>query len=633
MDKYPIALKKSLAVSTLSLAITALGSSPAHAYSFDIGEVDGSINSTISVGASWRLAKPMKGTLPIVEGGSLMASNYDNGNLNFKRGETFSRIFKGIHDLELRYKNFGAFFRGRYWYDAELKDRQDQRRYRIPDEALDDSGAGAELLDAFVWANFDLPIGEEGMPANLRYGRQVISWGESTFIQNSINTINPVDVSAFHKPGAQIKEALLPVEMIFGSIGLTDELSFEAFYQIKWDHTRVDSCHTYFALIDYLPPGCNSLNASFGTLSHEQVQANVAIPLIPGLPLPISTNLEKKAVYKPSDSGQFGLAFRYYAESLNDTEFGLYFINYHARRPLVGAYGADPAVAASTAPNGYLNLGTGYFVEYVEDIRLYGFSFNTTLGDTAVSGELSFRPNQHIQKSFAPVIWAAIDPLSPLLQSFNVLPPDVRLGDFSAYESVSTGERFDPGKRFPVLQGQMTLIQFFDQVLGGERLTLIGEAGFVKVNGAPKNHIYPLFGPTGGDLPVPASSYNTTQSAALGGATVSVCGFVVPAEACSTNGTGDGFSWGYRLLAIFEYGDVFNGIKLTPSLFYTHDVNGSTPFPVANFEEDVKSLGLSLKADYLNTYEVTISYTNFFDGDLHLYRDRDYASLSMSYNF
>jgi len=562
-----------------------------------------------------------------------MASNYDNGNLNFKRGETFSRIFKGIHDLELRYKNFGAFFRGRYWYDAELKDRQDQRRYRIPDEALDDSGAGAELLDAFVWANFDLPIGEEGMPANLRYGRQVISWGESTFIQNSINTINPVDVSAFHKPGAQIKEALLPVEMIFGSIGLTDEISFEAFYQIKWDHTRVDSCHTYFALIDYLPPGCNSLNASFGTLSHEQVQANVAIPLIPGLPLPISTNLEKKAVYKPSDSGQFGLAFRYYAESLNDTEFGLYFINYHARRPLVGAYGADPAVAASTAPNGYLNLGTGYFVEYVEDIRLYGFSFNTTLGDTAVSGELSFRPNQHIQKSFAPVIWAAIDPLSPLLQSFNVLPPDVRLGDFSAYESVSTGERFDPGKRFPVLQGQMTLIQFFDQVLGGERLTLIGEAGFVKVNGAPKNHIYPLFGPTGGDLPVPASSYNTTQSAALGGATVSVCGFVVPAEACSTNGTGDGFSWGYRLLAIFEYGDVFNGIKLTPSLFYTHDVNGSTPFPVANFEEDVKSLGLSLKADYLNTYEVTISYTNFFDGDLHLYRDRDYASLSMSYNF
>ena len=45
-----------------------------------------------------------------------------------------------------------------------------------------------ELLDAYVWWNFD--AGE--MPGQLRVGDQVLSWGESTFIQNSINTINMI---------------------------------------------------------------------------------------------------------------------------------------------------------------------------------------------------------------------------------------------------------------------------------------------------------------------------------------------------------------------------------------------------------------------------------------------------------
>ena len=63
---------------------------------------------------------------------------------------------------------------------------------------------------------------------------------------------------------------------------------------------------------------------------------------------------------KPEDSGQWGLALRYLAEDLNDTEFGLYVANYHSRLPLVGArtapiegieagLAAAGAVAASTS--------------------------------------------------------------------------------------------------------------------------------------------------------------------------------------------------------------------------------------------------------------------------------------------
>lgn len=40
---------------------------------------------------------------------------------------------------------------------------------------------------------------------------------------------------------------------------------------------------------------------------------------------------------RASDSGQFGFAARYFAEGLNDTEFGFYFINYHSRLPVISA--------------------------------------------------------------------------------------------------------------------------------------------------------------------------------------------------------------------------------------------------------------------------------------------------------
>ena len=51
----------------------------------------------------------------------------------------------------------------------------------------------------------------------MRAGKQVVNWGESTFIGGGINSINPIDVSAFRRPGAEIKEGLIPVNMLFGS--------------------------------------------------------------------------------------------------------------------------------------------------------------------------------------------------------------------------------------------------------------------------------------------------------------------------------------------------------------------------------------------------------------------------------
>lgn len=84
-----------------------------------------------------------------------------------------------------------------------------------------------------------------------------MSWGESTFIINGINAINPVDVAAFRRPGAEVKEGLIPVNMLYVAQSLTDRLSAEAFYRLEWDQTVVDNCGTFFA-VDVLQDGCAS---------------------------------------------------------------------------------------------------------------------------------------------------------------------------------------------------------------------------------------------------------------------------------------------------------------------------------------------------------------------------------------
>src|SRR5690606_37256464 len=94
----------------------------AHAFNFNIGPVDGQLDSSLSVGASWSTQDADKDLIGPNNGGTGIAQTGDDGRLNFKKGETFSKIFKGIHDLELKYGNTGVFVRGKYWYDFELKD-------------------------------------------------------------------------------------------------------------------------------------------------------------------------------------------------------------------------------------------------------------------------------------------------------------------------------------------------------------------------------------------------------------------------------------------------------------------------------------------------------------------------------
>ncbi|MDG9926991.1 MULTISPECIES: DUF1302 domain-containing protein [unclassified Pseudomonas] len=611
----------------LALAICAATSTPGLAVTFQLGELEGQFDSALSVGASWSTQSAKSEFIGANNGGGAASVLGDDGRLNFAKGETFSKIFKGLHDLELRYGDSGAFFRGKYWYDFELKD--ESRPWKDISDSNRKEGAksaGAQLLDAFVYHNYEL-AGQQG---SARLGRQVISWGESTFIGGGINSVNPVDVAAFRRPGAEIKEGLIPVSLFSLSQSLTEDLSVEAFYQLDWEQTVVDNCGTFFG-VDNVADGCDQ---------------NIVGPDISGNALaraalePFGVQLTREGIVIPRvsdndarDSGQWGAALRWFSAPL-DAEFGAYFMNYHSRTPyfsvVAGPNIADlaftdtvcanlgiPAAACGgivASPTGQslvsaYRLGTSrYYFDYPEDIRLYGLSFATTLATgTALSGEFSYRPNAPLQLNGADLVTGLLG--SPALSPVNAA---VRPGN---------DERVAGYRRKEVSQLQVTATHFFDRVMGAERLTLVGEAALVRVGGLEGD----------GGLRYGRDAIYGTGALADNGLCRTSTNTTRPEE-CNDKGFTTSTSWGYRVRAIWDYRNVFAGVSLRPNLAWSHDVEGYGP-TTTPFNEGAKALSVGLDAEYDKTYGASLSYTNFFGGDYNTQVDRDFIALSFGVNF
>lgn len=631
----------------VSLASTLAG--PAFGVSFNVGEIEGSFDSSLSVGASWSTEKANKNLIGSNNGGHGLSQTSDDGHLNFKRGETFSKIFKGIHDLELKYGDTGVFVRGKYWYDFELKD--ESRPFKDISDSNRKEGAkssGAQILDAFIYHNYNIA----DLPGSVRFGKQVVSWGESTFIGGGINSINPIDVSAFRRPGAEIKEGLIPVNMFYLSQSITDNLSAEGFYQLEWDQTVTDNCGTFFSQPDVISDGCNNNLAVLATrnnlnngLAARGIPANFRSSIINTLQArgvnfgsPDEGTIVKRGPDRDArDSGQFGLALRYMFEPL-DTEFGAYFMNYHSRAPIFSGRGApasaynpnalagsligagvpagiatNPALLASLMPL-VVAGNSSYYVEYPEDIRLYGLSFSTTLPTgTAWSGEISYRPNAPVQLNTTDILYSGLTPL-----------------DKNASVLQGKADTDQPGyRRKEITQLQTTFTHFFDQVMGAERLTLVGEIGFTHVGGLESTSKArygrdPVYGPG----PLPNGRCQTLNASTLAGAAMNNV-----SRYCENDGFTTANSWGYRGRAIWDYNSVFAGVNLKPSVAWSHDVSGYSPGPGGNFEEGRKAVSLGLDAEYQNTYTAGLSYTNFFDGKYTTVDDRDFVALSFGMNF
>ncbi|MDH4656834.1 DUF1302 domain-containing protein [Pseudomonas sp. MAHUQ-62] len=588
----------------LAAAVSASIQHPAFAVAFNIGDIQGQFDSSLSIGASWATSDPDSHLIDSTNGGNGFSSSGDDGRLNFKKGETFSKIFKGVHDLELSRGDTRAFVRGKYWYDFELKD-ENRPFKQISDDGrvMSTRSSGAEILDAFIAQRYEIA----GLPGDFRFGKQVVSWGESLFIGNSINVINPLDVVALLRPGSEIKEGLIPVNMLYVSQGLSDSLTLEAFYQLQWKPYALPNCGTFFGA-DPVPKGCNNnLNAGFADIGPLEPIAAAA-----GLGFGIQDrSISNEGVIiprlkdnEPRDSGQYGMALRWLGDG---AEYGAYYVNYHSRKPkfsLQTATGVsdfiqnDPGFAALPPDLQFaLGLATGagnthYFIDYPEDIHLFGLSFATELPTgTAWSGEISYRPNEPVSINTADLAGGALNPTFRALTGSDVEPT----------VSAEEGQVLQGWKRKEVTQAQTTFLHVFDPMLGADSISLAVELGMTHIGGL--------------------ESLDTQRYGRD-----SVFGDIVQG---GRHGYFTKNSWGYRAYSAMKYTNVFAGINLTPNLGWSHDVDGYGP----TFNEGAKAVSLGLDADYRNTYTASLSYTNYFGGDFNTDVDRDYLSLSFGVNF
>ena len=178
--------------------------------------------------------------------------NTDDGRLNFDKGDLIGANVKASHDLIVSWQNYKVFARAVGFYDVIMNDEDAGNRSKLTDAALGDVGRNYDLLDLFVSADYTVG-GDIGV--NIRAGKQVINWGESTFIQNGLNVFNPIDVAAIRKPGSEIKEALVPVNSVFASVSLPINVSVSAWYALDWEPFEIDPSGTPFSSADTIALG------------------------------------------------------------------------------------------------------------------------------------------------------------------------------------------------------------------------------------------------------------------------------------------------------------------------------------------------------------------------------------------
>lgn len=563
--------------------------------------------NTISYGLGFRLNDPDPRLIGLAAGGTAYSVNGDDGIQNYEKG-IFTNAVKLTSEIQWSYKDFGGFVRGFGFYDYE-NETADRARTPLSGAAKRRVGARAEFRDAFAYYRFKLG----GLPGELRAGWQVINWGESTFIQGGINAINPIDVSALRVPGAELREAYLPIGAVKLSLKPSGSTSFEAFYQFTWEETKIDPVGSYFSTTDLAGGGATKVMLGFGS-APDTIAVGTNIP-----GNPVGVAVPKVDTVEPSQQGEYGAALRVLVNGLGGTEFGLYFMNYHSRLPVIMA---NTGTATGLLASGNYAASASYFLAYPENIKLFGASFNTQLGRTgiALQGEVSHRRDVPLQLDDVEILYAALTPLR-LLPPVPQLAPLRGLGSFLAANNqvgaYGFSQEIQGYRRFNTTQVQLTVTKAFSQLLGADQVLLVAEGAWSTVHDLPDQSVLRLEAP---------GTYTSGNQAFT---TAGIQPAAEPASAFPTSS-----AWGYVVAGRFEYDNAIGAVNLVPRVSFSQDVSGVSPGPGGNFIEGRKGLTLGLGFQYLSKWELDLSYTDFFGaGRYNLLNDRDFLAANVKFTF
>ena len=337
----------------------------AEAMKFELGaDTTLDVDTTLSWAGGWRVKDRDLNNV------AMRNVNGNDGGWNFDQWDMINNRVAAIMDIDLQYKNVGVFVRPRAFYDrVYMTDNSNPGPLNHPtnnnyiagllgvpgaetepnafDSELEDvMGRRAEFLDYFAYANFSLG----GRSMDLRAGQQVVAWGEQLYLSGGVaSAMSHADLTAANVPGVELKEVYLPSESISFRTDILDNLSMAAFYQWEWEPHRLNESGSYFSDSDVVDEAGHLLIAG-PTTFFRRGDDNDA-----------------------KDDGQYGLGTILRIPTLNETEFGFYYINYHEKSPLV-----------------FLTYPT-YQLGYAEDVKLYGASFSSFIGSVSLSGEFTYR--------------------------------------------------------------------------------------------------------------------------------------------------------------------------------------------------------------------------------------------------
>ncbi|MCL4181912.1 MAG: DUF1302 family protein [Burkholderiaceae bacterium] len=355
----------------VAIAAACAVASPAAAFEIDTGgETKIRWDNTFKYSNAWRV----KG-----RSDALVADpTLDDGDRNFDKGLISNRV-DWLTELDASYRNLGLRISAAAWYDTAYNRRNDNdspftaNSFSVPfnrftRDTRDLHGRDAEVLDAFVSGNFDIG----GRRGNVKFGRHSLLYGESLFFgMNGIAAAQqPIDViKALTVPNTQFKEIGRPVNQLSAQWQLTESVSVGGYYQLEWERTRIPAAGSYFSPADLVDVGAERIVAA----------------AVPGVG-PVASFYRTRDI-EAQDSGQGGIQLRYRSTTL-DTDFGFYAVRYHEKgfreyvRPGAGVGPGSPAD----------KIGE-YTLVFPEDIRAYGASASTSIGDANVAAEVSIRDN------------------------------------------------------------------------------------------------------------------------------------------------------------------------------------------------------------------------------------------------
>ncbi|WP_249674733.1 DUF1302 domain-containing protein [Pseudomonas abieticivorans] len=342
--------------SAVALAVLS-GMSCAHAVSFDMSNPDYRLRWDNTV--RYNLGMRMDGQ----DSRIMNTPTYDESDSKFGKHDIVTDRVDLLSEVDFSYLNeWGARMSLAGWYDNAYDDTSvksqvgGQTSYENGHYSNDVKryvrGPSGEILDAFVWKNFQLG----DVPVNVKIGRHTNYWGEGLlFGAHSVSYSQaPSDgVKAATSPGIETKEVFLPVGQVSAKAQVTDHLSIAGQYYYEWDNTRIPYGGTYFGGADFLFEGPDQLPVGAGALQRQSSKFG-------------------------RDNANWGVMAKYNMEAIEST-FGFYYRQFDDYQPWLA-----PEIKAS--------LGE-YRVVYPRGVKLAGVSFARVFDSVAVGSELSYRMN------------------------------------------------------------------------------------------------------------------------------------------------------------------------------------------------------------------------------------------------